>query len=250
MLQIAGIEISVPLRCRFELKEQHGMFSISAQGKCDGIQKAQLKISGRIGEDGTITRPTAKLMLIFRASDLLNQPDETEDLEIAGEKSGTEVDDDSDDDSNANSNKDKGKNPNAQNDDDPDEADDDSDDDSDEDKEKGNSGKNSDKGNNPNAGKKKTLLLQNFPNPFNPETWMPYQLSEPCEVTVRIHDAAGRMVRTLDLGYRSAGVYASTSNAAYWDGRNNVGEEVASGLYFYTIKAGDYTATKRMLILK
>ena len=70
------------------------------------------------------------------------------------------------------------------------------------------------------------------------------------EVTVRIHDAAGRMVRTLDLGYRNAGVYASTSNAAYWDGRNNVGEEVASGLYFYTIKAGDYTATRRMLILK
>ena len=95
-----------------------------------------------------------------------------------------------------------------------------------------------------------TVLLSNYPNPFNPETWIPYQLTTPAEVTVTIHTADGRLVRTLALGHQPAGVYESKSRAAYWDGKNEQGEPVASGLYFYTLKAGDFTATRRMLILK
>ncbi len=96
----------------------------------------------------------------------------------------------------------------------------------------------------------KTLLLANYPNPFNPETWIPYQLSEPAEVTVTIYAANGAVVRTLDLGHRRAGSYASRSRAAYWDGRNAQGEPVASGVYFYTLTARDFAATRKMLILK
>ena len=96
----------------------------------------------------------------------------------------------------------------------------------------------------------RTGLLPNYPNPFNPETWIPYQLSEASEVTVRIYAADGRGVRTLALGYRDAGAYKSRSQAAYWDGRNDFGETVASGLYFYTLTAGDFSATRKMLILK
>ena len=95
-----------------------------------------------------------------------------------------------------------------------------------------------------------TRLLSNYPNPFNPETWIPYQLSEPAEVTLRIYSVNGILVRTLALGHTPAGIYQSRSRAAYWDGRNDVGESVASGLYFYTLTAGDFTATRKMLIRK
>ena len=95
-----------------------------------------------------------------------------------------------------------------------------------------------------------TALLPNYPNPFNPETWIPYQLSEPAEVTLMIYAVNGTKVRTLALGLMPAGIYQSRSRAAYWDGRNNVGEPVASGVYFYTLKAGEFTSTRKMLIRK
>ena len=96
----------------------------------------------------------------------------------------------------------------------------------------------------------KTALLANYPNPFNPETWIPYQLSKPASVTLTIYDIKGSIVRVLDLGYQRAGVYQTRSRAAYWDGRNALGEPVASGLYFYTLTAGDFSATRKMLIRK
>ena len=95
-----------------------------------------------------------------------------------------------------------------------------------------------------------TALLHNYPNPFNPETWIPYQLAKPAEVTVHIYAANGALVRTLALGHQAAGIYQYRSRAAYWDGKNEVGESVASGIYFYTLTAGDFTATKKMLIRK
>ena len=93
-------------------------------------------------------------------------------------------------------------------------------------------------------------LLANYPNPFNPETWIPYQLSASADVSVSIYSVNGHLVRRLDLGHQVAGVYRSRSRAAYWDGRNEFGERVASGLYFYTLTAGDFTATRKMLIRK
>ena len=95
-----------------------------------------------------------------------------------------------------------------------------------------------------------TALLHNYPNPFNPETWIPYQLAEAAEVTVRIYTANGVLVRRLALGHQAAGTYQSRSRAVYWDGKNEVGESVASGVYFYTLTAGDFTATRKMLIKK
>ena len=97
---------------------------------------------------------------------------------------------------------------------------------------------------------KETALLPNYPNPFNPETWIPYQLATPADISVSIYTADGKLVRTLDLGYQPVGIYESKSRAAYWDGKNAVGESVASGVYFYTLTAGDFTATRKMLILK
>ena len=97
---------------------------------------------------------------------------------------------------------------------------------------------------------KETVLLANYPNPFNPETWIPYQLSEAAEVTVTIHSSDGKLVRTLELGQMPAGIYQSRSRAAYWDGRNAAGEPVASGVYFYTLTAGDFSATRKMVIRK
>ena len=97
---------------------------------------------------------------------------------------------------------------------------------------------------------KETALLRNYPNPFNPETWIPYQLAESAEVALTIYDANGEMVRYLALGHQAVGIYRSRSRAAYWDGRNQLGEPVASGLYFYTLTAGEFSATRRMLILK
>ena len=95
-----------------------------------------------------------------------------------------------------------------------------------------------------------TALLSNYPNPFNPETWIPYQLSEAAEVTVTIHSLDGKLVRTLELGQVPAGVYSDRGRAAYWDGRNAQGEPVASGVYFYTLSAGDFKATRKMVIRK
>ena len=97
---------------------------------------------------------------------------------------------------------------------------------------------------------KETALLPNYPNPFNPETWIPYQLAESAEVRVSIYAVDGRLIRTLVLGPQPAGMYQSKSRAAYWDGTNELGERVASGLYFYTLTASDFTATQKMLIRK
>lgn len=96
----------------------------------------------------------------------------------------------------------------------------------------------------------KTALLPNYPNPFNPETWIPYRLAESAEVTLTIYSLNGNQVRTLALGHQPAGFYESRSRAAYWDGSNAIGERVASGVYFYTLTAGDFAATGKMLILK
>ena len=95
-----------------------------------------------------------------------------------------------------------------------------------------------------------TSLLPNYPNPFNPETWIPYQLSEAADVMLTIYDVNGHVVRHLDVGHQRAGLYHSRSRAAHWDGKNAQGESVASGVYFYTLKAGDVTTTRKMLIRK
>ena len=96
----------------------------------------------------------------------------------------------------------------------------------------------------------KTALFANYPNPFNPETWIPYQLAVSTEVVVTIRTTTGKVVRTLPLGHQSAGVYKTPKRAAYWDGKNDIGEPVTSGIYFYTLTAGDFTATRKMLIRK
>ena len=95
-----------------------------------------------------------------------------------------------------------------------------------------------------------TELLANYPNPFNPETWIPYRLAEDAFVTLTIYNLSGHTVRTLEVGHRVASAYENRSNAVYWDGRNGLGEQVASGVYFYTLTAGDYSATRKMVILK
>ena len=95
-----------------------------------------------------------------------------------------------------------------------------------------------------------TALLYNYPNPFNPETWIPYRLAKPTEVTLTIYATNGAIIRTLKLGHQPAGFYESRTRAAYWDGKNEVGEPVASGIYFYTLTAGDFNATRKMLIRK
>ncbi len=97
---------------------------------------------------------------------------------------------------------------------------------------------------------KATALLPNFPNPFNPETWIPYHLAKDADVTLHIYAMNGTLVRTLVLGHQAVGMYQSRSRAAYWDGKNEFGEPVASGVYFYRLKAGDFTATRKMLIQK
>ena len=97
---------------------------------------------------------------------------------------------------------------------------------------------------------KETELLANYPNPSNPETWIPYRLAENAFVTLTIYDSMGHIVRTLDVGHRIASAYESRSKAIHWDGRNGLGEQVASGIYFYTLMAGDFSATRKMLILK
>ena len=95
-----------------------------------------------------------------------------------------------------------------------------------------------------------TALLHNYPNPFNPETWIPYQLAHAAEVTLTIYDTKGVLVRQLNLGYQQAGYYTNRARAAYWDGRNHLGESVGSGVYFYQLRAGDYSTLRKMVILK
>ena len=93
-------------------------------------------------------------------------------------------------------------------------------------------------------------MLANYPNPFNPETWIPYQLATESDVQITIYDARGTLVRQFDLGHQPVGSYESQSRAVYWDGTNAFGESVASGIYFYTLTAGGFSATRKMLILK
>ena len=97
---------------------------------------------------------------------------------------------------------------------------------------------------------KETILLPNYPNPFNPETWIPYRLAEDSIVTLTIYDARGRVVRALEVGHQAAAFYESRTAAIFWDGRNDFGEGVTSGVYFYRLSAGDFSATRKMLILK
>ena len=97
---------------------------------------------------------------------------------------------------------------------------------------------------------KRTALLQNFPNPFNPETWIPYTLADDADVNVRIYNVEGKLVRNLDVGHQRGGRYLSRDTAAYWDGKDQTGESVSSGIYFYTLKADAFSDTRRMVILK
>ena len=96
----------------------------------------------------------------------------------------------------------------------------------------------------------RTALLPNYPNPFNPETWFPYELAEAAEVMLNIYDVSGMLVKRLELGQQAAGDYIDKAQAAHWDGRNEAGESVGSGTYFYQLQTGDFTATRRMVILK
>ena len=96
----------------------------------------------------------------------------------------------------------------------------------------------------------RTQLLSNYPNPFNPETWIPYQLNQASEVSLSVYSSECKLVRQIDLGLKPAGNYQSTGRAVYWDGRNAVGESVSSGVYFYQIEAGGYRQMRKMVILK
>ena len=97
-------------------------------------------------------------------------------------------------------------------------------------------------------------LLANYPNPFNPETWIPFEIDYQSEVVITIYDISGKPVRTIDIGFQHAGLYTSRTRAVYWDGKSDLGEQVASGIYFYSISAENskspFSATRRMVILK
>ena len=97
---------------------------------------------------------------------------------------------------------------------------------------------------------KSTVLLANYPNPFNPETWLPYQLANDAQVAIRIYSSAGHLVRHLDLGFQQAGYYIGKSRAAYWDGRNDLGERLASGVYFYQLSTGESSETIRKMVIR
>ena len=97
---------------------------------------------------------------------------------------------------------------------------------------------------------RQTELLSNYPNPFNPETWIPFQLAQPASVVLRLYDFEGKIIRTIDLGYKKTGFYTATNRAIYWDGKNQLGESVSSGVYFYRLTTSDYDAMKKMVILK
>ena len=93
-----------------------------------------------------------------------------------------------------------------------------------------------------------TRLLANYPNPFNPETWLPFELTEAADATITIYGARGEVVRTLRLGPRAAGFHVTRRDAAYWDGRNGAGEPVSSGVYYYELRAGDALGLRRMVL--
>ncbi len=93
-------------------------------------------------------------------------------------------------------------------------------------------------------------LLQNFPNPFNPETWIPYKLTNDTAVTINIYDTKGQLIHNISLGTKQAGIYATKDRAAYWNGRDSLGQKVSSGIYFYTLEAGEFRATRKMVIMK
>jgi hypothetical protein len=93
-------------------------------------------------------------------------------------------------------------------------------------------------------------LLQNRPNPFNPDTWIPYRLKEDAHVLIRIYATTGQLIRTLNLGHKPAGFYMGRTKAAHWDGQNEAGERVTSGIYFYNIQAGSYSATRKMMVVQ
>ena len=95
-----------------------------------------------------------------------------------------------------------------------------------------------------------TRLLPNYPNPTNPETWIPFQLAQPSKASVYIHTVSGQRIRVLDLGYLSAGHYVGRSQAAYWDGKNSAGEPVPSGIYFYTLEISDFLQTQKMMVVQ
>ena len=95
-----------------------------------------------------------------------------------------------------------------------------------------------------------TVLLPNYPNPFNPETWIPYDLAEDADVRIHIYSLKGQSIRQLSLGFQTAGTYRTQARAAYWDGRNSAGEPVASGIYFYTFHAGQVKITRKMVMRK
>jgi flagellar hook assembly protein FlgD len=97
---------------------------------------------------------------------------------------------------------------------------------------------------------KRSSLLQNYPNPFNPETWIPYRLAMAAHVEISIYDIAGNHIRTLQLGLKPRGEYTVKDEAAYWNGRSDTGERVSSGIYFYRLSAGNYSATRRMVIVE
>ena len=95
-----------------------------------------------------------------------------------------------------------------------------------------------------------TQLLANYPNPFNPETWIPFKLAQDSTVIARIYDVTGKQIRMIELGHLPAGNYVKSNRAIYWDGKTETGEHVSSGTYFYQIQAGDYMETRKMVILK
>jgi hypothetical protein len=97
---------------------------------------------------------------------------------------------------------------------------------------------------------KRTALLQNYPNPFNPETWIPFILAEDADAEIAIYDINGQLVQRLELGHRVAGVYQNRNQAAYWDGKNDIGEAVSSGVYFYELRAESETFVRKAMLLK
>ena len=97
---------------------------------------------------------------------------------------------------------------------------------------------------------KRTSLMQNFPNPFNPETWIPYYLAEDASVTVQIYNVTGELIRSINVGKQAAGAYTNRQRAVYWDGKDTTGQSVASGVYFYQLLAGDFSETRRMVVIK
>jgi hypothetical protein len=95
-----------------------------------------------------------------------------------------------------------------------------------------------------------TKVYNNFPNPFNPGTWIPYQLAKDSDVIIRIYDIKGRLVKTMELGYRKAGAYLARDVSAYWDGRNEAGDQVSSGIYFYSFQAGSFNVIRKMIVVR